>query len=757
MNERSALRRARSGEREAFRLLLAQHQARVYGIALRLTGLPAEAIRLAQEACIELHAALPRIASPGHLTHWLLRETTRRVLLWVRQHNAAGDAMPDDPGDLPPRRLLLKLPPDARAMVLLRFQEGLDAGEIATMLDVAQPVVEHSLERSLDWMATQGDADAAEFEVQLRASLTAPDPGPEFTERVLAHTELRRSHRRTAFASGAGRARRRPVLIAALLVLVLAGMWLAVRLAGTDSGPGPELPVVQAVAPEESAAPEVAEPAAAMPMPADPEPAVPVRLRDAYPHYVVIAAPLRQQSLDQDAWAPVEAFHAALLEELARVSQLTLLVPGVTAPPLAGDQPADYLLTVTGLATASLAAGAEGFRITDMPRESGGLATAGELATGVLMLSGAGVEVMRRWPVQIRVLPVGQSNLGGYTTVVQVGADAAGLALQQVRALSDRLFPDLRARRLQAVIIRDDSLPSVERNRALSELLGTLSRSHGAGLDSPTVSTIVDYAGTLPADQRAQVWRSLRGIPHPELVAGLAESLRRDADVAVRFEALATLAADHAHDEVARSTIASIAMEDSEELIRMAAARVMEGEEGWRAYVLARLDNTGLSPDERLEPLLLATRSATTPAEVAALRSLVRDSAIARALMDLVTNGWFDPMQLEATADALDLLAQADNTAAYDLLVHMPRRVVPPVPVAPEDGPKPDPERPQSAVSAANLAWLQVHQDIPRARRMLQDIESGRADARMNATIEQMRRAESRGVPLRPPQRPSQR
>jgi len=316
------------------------------------------------------------------------------------------------------------------------------------------------------------------------------------------------------------------------------------------------------------------------------------------------------------------------------------------------------------------------------------------------------------------------------------------------------------------MIIRDSSRPSVERNRALSELLAALRRSQGTVVDMGSVLTVVDYAELLPADQRAEVWRSLRGLlplrerPYPQLVSGLIESLRRDPDEQVRFEALATLAAYFPRIASVRAAVESVATEDSAEVMRMAARRVMEGEDGWRQYVLARLGNTGVSADERLEPLLLGARSATTPAEIDALRDLVRDPETTRALMDLVTNGWFDPMQQESTADALDVLAQADNTTAYDLLVQMPR-VAPPVIAPAAEPPKQEPEsqrppesrRPPPAVTAANLAWLQAHQDNPRVRRMLQDIERGRADARTNATIEQMRRQEQRGLPQRMPQR----
>jgi len=761
LDERSAILRARRGDREAFRLLVAQHQARIYGIALRLTGMPDEAVQLAQEVCIALRAALPRIASPGHLTRWLLRETTRRVLQLVRQHAAAGQAASmASAGDLPPRRLLLQLPPEARAIVLLRYQEGLEPEEIAAVLDVTPTLVEHSLERSLDWMGAQALGGEGELEQQLRSSLVAPDLGPEFTARVLAHTELRRSHRRRAAfaAAGSGRKRSRFVLAGSILLVTLGALWLALHLSGRSLLPEAVSPVAMEPAqPDAEASPaplEAVPPSEEHPTRA---PAALMQPRDAYPRYTVIAAPLRQLSDDPAAWPQVEAFHAALLDELRKVPEVTLLVPGVTAPPTDADRPADFLLIVTSLPTAMLPTGAEGFRVTDGARTGTDLAGVGESTTGTVVLPAARIDGVGRWPVEIRIQAISQPQARTYTSVVQVGADSAPLAAQQMQTLRARFFPDVLARQRLATLIRDTSQPVAERNRALSELLGTLQRAHGAGFDSSAASTIVDYAAMLPAEQRAEVWRRLRGLPQADLVAGLVESLRRDPDQQVRFEALATLAADYPDNEAARSAIASVAAEDSDEIIRMAGRRVTLGDTAWRPWLVTRLGNTGLPPEERLGPLLLVSRSATTAAEVSDLQTLVHDPQIVRALLQMLGDGWFDPMQGESTADALGLLAHADRPAAYDLLVQAPRTAAPalPPPAAPElpPPPKAEPVRPQAAVSAANMAWLQAHQDNPRVRRMLQDIESGRTDPRVNASIEQMRRLEQRGFPQRMPQR----
>jgi len=53
------------------------------------------------------------------------------------------------------RRLLLQLSPEARAVLLLRFQEDLDPSEIAAVLAMSVNTVKSHLRRSLDWLRAQ--------------------------------------------------------------------------------------------------------------------------------------------------------------------------------------------------------------------------------------------------------------------------------------------------------------------------------------------------------------------------------------------------------------------------------------------------------------------------------------------------------------------------------------------------------------------------------------------------------------------------
>jgi RNA polymerase sigma-70 factor (ECF subfamily) len=166
------LQLAKSGDRLAFRRLVEQHQARVFGVALRLVGRHAEAEELAQDVFVQLHGALGRIESPAHLTHWLLRTVAHRSIDRLRRLARQGRNLPlealgersvahaPDPGHDPLaaaglQRLLLQLQPDARAVMILRYQEDLDPPDIAAVLEMPVATVKSHLRRSLGWLRTQ--------------------------------------------------------------------------------------------------------------------------------------------------------------------------------------------------------------------------------------------------------------------------------------------------------------------------------------------------------------------------------------------------------------------------------------------------------------------------------------------------------------------------------------------------------------------------------------------------------------------------
>jgi RNA polymerase sigma-70 factor (ECF subfamily) len=56
-------------------------------------------------------------------------------------------------------RLLLQLQPDARAVMLLRYQEDLDPTDIVAVLDMPLATVKSHLRRSLEWLRAQYPGD----------------------------------------------------------------------------------------------------------------------------------------------------------------------------------------------------------------------------------------------------------------------------------------------------------------------------------------------------------------------------------------------------------------------------------------------------------------------------------------------------------------------------------------------------------------------------------------------------------------------
>jgi len=156
---------------DAFVRLVREHQARVFSLALRLTGRREDAEELAQDAFLGLHGHLRSLESPQHARHWLYRTVTHRAidLLRSRARRPATQSLDqlllavpveDESGDpllhRTLRALLLRLPEIPRAVLVLRFQEDLDPQDIAATLDLPLNTVKSHLRRSLDWLRGQG-------------------------------------------------------------------------------------------------------------------------------------------------------------------------------------------------------------------------------------------------------------------------------------------------------------------------------------------------------------------------------------------------------------------------------------------------------------------------------------------------------------------------------------------------------------------------------------------------------------------------
>lgn len=642
----AVLRNARAGDLQSFAQLVRQHQAEIFGFALRLTGSRADALEVAQDAFIQLHTAVARIASPAHLRRWLLRAVAQRA---ADQH----------------------------------------------------------------WQDT--------------ADIAAQDPGEEFTARVLAHVELRWSHRRADFAGAS--LRRRPHRRNRFLLPGMAIIGVAALLAlwWPEDPQQPGSPATEpADAHAQHAQTIAAQPDADLDAATTPASQRPLHPLDGFPQYRVIVLPPRHASLDIGALAPLEALHAALLTELRKVPGITTLVPGISAPP-DSLQSTDLLLRVSSLESTALPSGGTAFRIAD--------------GRGAGTLS-AGPPADRKWPVEIRMLPVMPSTTSTFTFTLQLGEDSSQLpqlAARHIELLRAKLFPDVLVKQQLMAKFRDTATPAQDRNHALAALLD-LQRQRGAALNPIDLGVIIAGAAAMPAEERAQLWRSLRGTTGAELVDTLIDSLRRDPDTTVRFEALATLAAGHGAEPRVRAAFEAAAREDPAAVLRAAAQRARSGEAAWRSHVISALKDSTLPAEERISPLLLATRSATTAVEAQSMRALLNDAEIVAQLAAIIREYWFDPGQARTLTDAFGLLAGQDNPPAFDLVVEIPRQARSDTATAMASA---------TQLSPAAMSWLLKNRGNPRVRRMLDELARGSVSPQQVAMIEQMMQ-QPRPAPRRP-------
>jgi RNA polymerase sigma-70 factor (ECF subfamily) len=159
---------ARAGESRGFAALVRLHQARVYGIALRMLMDRALAEDLAQEVFLQLHHSIRSIDSHQHLVFWLRQVTARRAIDRLRQERRAETLSFDESlglaaaeSDVDPllrqhlQSLIGALAPMPRAVMLLRYQEDLDPLDIARTLEIPVNTVKSHLKRSLAALRTQ--------------------------------------------------------------------------------------------------------------------------------------------------------------------------------------------------------------------------------------------------------------------------------------------------------------------------------------------------------------------------------------------------------------------------------------------------------------------------------------------------------------------------------------------------------------------------------------------------------------------------
>lgn len=162
--DRQLMRRLGRGDDDALALLVRRHSGRMLGVASRLLGSPADAEDAVQRAFIRCHAHAGAYRPEWSVTTWLYRILTNICVDEIRRRRARGETTERSTGDhgsrgngaahrdgtetrLDVQRALLRVPNEARTLLVLRYVEGLSYGELARVRGITVNTVKSQLKR----------------------------------------------------------------------------------------------------------------------------------------------------------------------------------------------------------------------------------------------------------------------------------------------------------------------------------------------------------------------------------------------------------------------------------------------------------------------------------------------------------------------------------------------------------------------------------------------------------------------------------
>ncbi|HEY2714713.1 MAG TPA: RNA polymerase sigma factor [Solirubrobacterales bacterium] len=168
--ERRLVRAAQDGSADALAELYTAHWRRAHRAAYLVVHDAAAAEDVAQDAFLAAVDALDRFDRRRPFAPWLHRIVVNRALDWARREGlrrrvdpegAAEEGVEPAGPELGDELMaaLRRLPPEQRAVVVLRHLLEYTPGEIATMLDLPRGTVNSRLRRALDQLRETIGAD----------------------------------------------------------------------------------------------------------------------------------------------------------------------------------------------------------------------------------------------------------------------------------------------------------------------------------------------------------------------------------------------------------------------------------------------------------------------------------------------------------------------------------------------------------------------------------------------------------------------
>ncbi|HXH87050.1 MAG TPA: RNA polymerase sigma factor [Gaiellaceae bacterium] len=158
-DERASVRAAQRGSASGIEALFRLHWPRAYRAAYLVVHDAAAAEDIAQESFLAAVRSLDRFDRRRPFGPWLHRIVVNRAIDWSRARQLRAEAELSDPVAAPDERgpldgsllaALAELPPDHRAVIVLRHLLEYTPGEIAELLGLPRGTVNSRLRRGLD-------------------------------------------------------------------------------------------------------------------------------------------------------------------------------------------------------------------------------------------------------------------------------------------------------------------------------------------------------------------------------------------------------------------------------------------------------------------------------------------------------------------------------------------------------------------------------------------------------------------------------
>ena len=163
-DERAWVRGAQQGSVSDLEALFRAHWPRAFRAAYLVVHDAAAAEDIAQESFLAALRALDRFDRRRPFGPWLHRIAVNRAIDWARARQLRGEAELVEAHAAPPAAepfddtllaALAELPPDQRAVIVLRHLLGYSPGEIAKTLGLPRGTVNSRLRRGLDSLKEQ--------------------------------------------------------------------------------------------------------------------------------------------------------------------------------------------------------------------------------------------------------------------------------------------------------------------------------------------------------------------------------------------------------------------------------------------------------------------------------------------------------------------------------------------------------------------------------------------------------------------------